>query len=139
MRICNFASLEDKFNFGRYQGLSLADVLDINSSYLSWCIKHCTSMIFQLTDSAVEEIRAVYPKFIMDSLFEDKRIRNLYRHHNEELNDNYVADWDDSSDYEEPRTYDRYGGSWAQDVEGYSDDDIDTILDGDPSAFWNID
>ena len=22
---------------------------------------------------------------------------------------------------------------------GYSDDDIDTIFDGDPSAYWNID
>lgn len=32
-----------------------------------------------------------------------------------------------------------YSGSWAQDVEGYSDDDIDTIFDGDPSAYWNID
>ena len=27
----------------------------------------------------------------------------------------------------------------AQDEMGYSDDDIDTIFDGDPSAYWNID
>lgn len=31
------------------------------------------------------------------------------------------------------------GGSYAQDEMGYSDDDIDTIFDGDPSAYWNID
>lgn len=30
-------------------------------------------------------------------------------------------------------------GSQAQDEMGYSDDDIDTIFDGDPSAYWNID
>ena len=36
-------------------------------------------------------------------------------------------------------TYERYGGSYAQDEMGYSDDDIDTIFDGDPSAYWNID
>lgn len=41
-------------------------------------------------------------------------------------------------DYEES-TYDRYGGSYAQDEMGYSDDDIDTIFDGDPNAYWNID
>lgn len=41
-------------------------------------------------------------------------------------------EWDD-----EP-TYDKYASSWAQEVEGYSDDDIDTIFDGDPSAYWNI-
>lgn len=48
-------------------------------------------------------------------------------------------DYDDySHDYEEP-TYDRYNGSYAQDEMGYSDDDIDTIFDGDPEAYWNID
>ena len=35
--------------------------------------------------------------------------------------------------------YGRYRGSYAQDELGYSDDDIDTIFDGDPSAYWNID
>lgn len=43
-----------------------------------------------------------------------------------------------SSDQEEP-TYDRYNGSYVQDEMGYSDDDIDTIFDGDPDAYWNID
>ena len=48
-------------------------------------------------------------------------------------------DYDDySHDYEAP-TYDRYNGSYAQDEMGYSDDDIDTIFDGDPDAYWNID
>lgn len=36
-------------------------------------------------------------------------------------------------------TYERYGGAYAQEEMGYSDDDIDTIFDGDPSAYWNID
>lgn len=40
---------------------------------------------------------------------------------------------------EDERTYERYNGSYAQDVEGYSDDDIDTSFDGDPDAYWNID
>lgn len=35
--------------------------------------------------------------------------------------------------------YGKYSGSWAQEVEGYDDDDIDTIFDGDPDAYWNID
>lgn len=32
-----------------------------------------------------------------------------------------------------------YRGSYAQEEMGYTDDDIDTIFDGDPSAYWNID
>lgn len=30
-------------------------------------------------------------------------------------------------------------GPGVQDVEGYNDDDIDMIFDGDPLAYWNID
>ncbi len=39
----------------------------------------------------------------------------------------------------EPQTFEQYRGSYAQDEMGYSDDDIDTIFDGDPLAYWNID
>ena len=39
----------------------------------------------------------------------------------------------------EPQHYSRYAGSYAQDEMGYSDEDIDTIFDGDPLAYWNID
>lgn len=47
---------------------------------------------------------------------------------------------DDNIDYEYERpSYGRYAGTYAQDEAGYSDDDIDTIFDGDPSAYWNID
>ena len=35
--------------------------------------------------------------------------------------------------------YERYNGSYAQDVEGWSDQDIDDVFDGDPDAYWNID
>ncbi len=41
--------------------------------------------------------------------------------------------------YEERPTYVKYEGTYAQDVAGYSDDEIDTILDGNPDAYWNID
>lgn len=147
MRKCNFVSIADQFNFGRYNGLSLADVLDINPSYLSWCVKHCTGVIFQLEDEVLEEVKIVYPNFIMDNLFAERRIWQLYRTGYEDLEEyenhegnEYSDNWDEyNSNYEDSNTYERYSGSWAQDVEGYSDDDIDAIFDGDPSAYWNID
>ena len=46
---------------------------------------------------------------------------------------------DEIAKIQEEDTYERYNGSYAQDEMGYSDDDIDTIFDGDPSAYWNID
>lgn len=39
----------------------------------------------------------------------------------------------------EGQSYGRYAGTYAQDEMGYSDDDIDTIFDGEPDAYWNID
>lgn len=35
--------------------------------------------------------------------------------------------------------YGEYAGSYAQDVEGYSDDVINDAFEGDPDAYWNID
>lgn len=32
-----------------------------------------------------------------------------------------------------------YSGTYAHDVMGYTNDDINTIFDGDPNAYWNID
>ena len=47
--------------------------------------------------------------------------------------------YDDENDFLNNRTFGEYAGSWAQDVEGYSDDEIDDIFDGIPDAYWNID
>lgn len=138
---CEFESIENQFNFGRYKGLSLADVLDINPSYIDWCVKYCTGVIFKLSDTVIEEIKIAYPNFIMDAFFDSRRIGSLSQEDYDDYdgqNDYDSVDDDSLCNYDSP-TYDRYSGSWAQDVEGYSDDDIDTIFDGDPSAYWNID
>ncbi len=48
-------------------------------------------------------------------------------------------DYYDSSSEDNYNGYGQYAGTYAQDEMGYSDDDIDTIFDGDPDAYWNID
>ena len=139
--LCEFHALDDHFNFGRYKGLCLSDVLDINPSYVSWCVKHCTGVVFRLYDEAISQINYVYPAFKMDALFESKRIYNLNRstYYYSDCSDYVYAYSDLENDWSDAPTYGRYSGSWAQDIEGYSDDDIDTIFDGDSSAYWNID
>lgn len=51
----------------------------------------------------------------------------------------YDNGFDLADDFWEEQTYERYNGSYAQDVEGWSDQDIDDVFDGDPDAYWNID
>ena len=55
------------------------------------------------------------------------------------INPDYTPYLDPAEFYEEEQTYDCYNGSYAQDVEGWSDQAIDEVFDGDPEAYWNID
>ncbi len=57
----------------------------------------------------------------------------------EETSDDYSYDEYDEYDDVEPRTYDEYNGTYVQDVMGWSDQEIDDVLDGEPDAYWNID
>ncbi len=43
------------------------------------------------------------------------------------------------SNSKERGTYSEYNGTYVQDVMGWSDQDIDDVLDGEPDAYWNID
>ncbi len=89
----------------------------------------------------MNEIRLIYPGKFCSTEFEKARLNNIKL-----CKDlcKEVGNWedefpDDDFDIYEKPTYERYRGSWAQDEMGYSDDDIDTIFDGDPDAYWNID
>ena len=66
----------------------------------------------------------------------DEEVYDDYDDYDED--DIYYCNKDDE-DEDEYNGYGRYAGSYAQDEMGYSDDDIDTIFDGDPDAYWNID
>lgn len=53
-----------------------------------------------------------------------------------------TKDYDVQSDSDylhQERTYNDYNGSYAQEVMGYSDQDISDAFDGDADAYWNID
>lgn len=60
-------------------------------------------------------------------------------HPEENYWDEGTEEYYEPEDYFEEPTYNDYNGSYAQDVEGWSDQDIDEVFDGDPDAYWNID
>ncbi|MDO4993846.1 MAG: hypothetical protein Q4E32_02450, partial [Bacteroidales bacterium] len=125
-----FDDIGTPFRFGRYKGWSLRRVIEQNPSYLYWCVDAIPS--FRISPDAISQIREMYPMFIIT--------QNFGGHIEEyEEDDDYEPDYDDSSyddNYksEVNPTYERYSGSYAQDIMGYSDDEIDTIFDGDPDA-----
>lgn len=148
-----FDHISDKFTFGKYCGYTLSDVLDKNEEYVDWCMMNVEG--FVLTDEVMDEFKKIYPDFIISSAFLLKQTLKLLEITDDEEENEYDDEWDGLTPAErylkangreyigwersEPATYNRYNGTYAQDEMGYSDDDIDTIFDGDPSAYWNID
>ena len=132
MRMSNsyyFDNIASVFRFGKHRGKSLWNVISEDDSYVYWCINNIPE--FMLSNEALKQIREVFPEFIVTS--------NFSGHIGEpSCLEEYYED-DNWHEYEEESTYERYRGSYAQDEMGYSDDDIDTIFDGDPLAYWNID
>jgi hypothetical protein len=70
-----------------------------------------------------------------NSLFHEASDKNEIYEDDGYDDDEYV---DTDYDYNN-ESYGEYAGSYAQDVEGLSDDFINDVLDGDPDNYWNID
>lgn len=133
--------LDDKFDFGKFSDCPFAEVIKYNPEYISWVVKNVSGSICVFCDSVIEELRIMFPQFETSSSFETMRHQRIAEF--EDLKDDYynVDRFDDYKLYDkyESPTYEQYISSYAQDEMVYSDDDIDTILDGDPDAYWNID
>ena len=124
-----FIDIASVFRFGKHRGKSLWNVLSEDDSYVYWCINNIPE--FTISKERLKLIRELFPMFIVTSRFANQIGEP------EDLEDFEEEDgWREN--VEEP-TYERYSGSYAQEEMGYSDDDIDTIFDGDPLAYWNID
>ena len=113
------------------------DVLLNDPTYIYWCANNI--MEFGIHTDVIKQIREIDPSIILPVILE----RVIYDWDEEDEEEDYYEDYYDepyeNNSYMDEPTYERYNGSYAQDEMGYSDDEIDIIFDGDPSAYWNID
>ena len=68
-----FDSISDKFDFGKFKGSSLAEVLRWNPDYVNWVIQNVSGTRCVITDKAVEEMKFIFPNIILTSDFEECR------------------------------------------------------------------
>jgi len=131
----HFEDISSTFSFGKYKNQPLCRVIEEDSQYIYWCINNIPE--FSISINCLNQIRMVFPMFIITiSFFHHIRWKRDEEDYDE---DDYGEDgYEEDEDFRH-YTYERYNGSYAQSVMGYSDDDIDTIFDGDPLAYWNID
>ena len=74
-------------------------------------------------------------KVVKGSLTQNLVLSNLLsKNESHHMDSNDYIEHDDYGNH-----YGEYAGYYAQDVEGYSDDIIDDVFEGDPEAYWNID
>lgn len=126
-----FYFLDTEFTFGKYEGKTVRQILDLQPSYIDWCAINLDH--FYLSNQMIEAIKSIKPDFIISDEGKRKLSDKYSTWEREQEQDDY------DEDFEEEATYENYNGSYAQDVEGWSDQDIDDVFDGDPDAYWNID
>jgi len=129
-----FYDIDTEFTFGKYEGKTVREILELQPKYLDWCAINLDH--FYISDEVIEEIKTIISDFKISEEGE-KKLSEKYENWESEQ-ENYNDDYSDY-DYRERPTYENYNGSYAQDVEGWSDQDIDDVFDGDPDAYWNID
>lgn len=138
---CHIYYLDQIILFGKYKNMLFEDIIEQNPSYIDWMVEHFSDFI--VAQEVRKDIEDMFPSFKIPSnmKFLPREEMGFYDFDNyiedDEITDNDYQ-YEQYEQYEHP-TYERYNGSYAQDEMGYSDDDIDTIFDGDPSAYWNID
>lgn len=134
-------SLSDEFRFGKFNGCTLGEIMTTNPDYVVWAAKNVVGKWCCFTENAIDELNIMFPDFDYDDSFlravERQRAEYEESHFPNEKSD-CNEDYYEPSYYEE-QTYGRYAGSYAQDEMGYSDEEIDIVFEGDPSAYWNID
>ena len=128
-----FYTLDTEFTFGKYEGKTVKEILELQPTYLDWCAINLDH--FYLSDEIIEEIKIIKPDFTITEEGKQKLADKYSTWEVEQQQDDY----DDHDDYDRRESYGQYEGSYAQDVEGLSDDFINDVLDGDPYAYWNID
>jgi hypothetical protein len=133
-KIMKFYDLNTELTFGKYRGKTIKEILSIRASYLNWCSINLDH--FYLSDEVIKEMKEVKPNFSMSNEAVQKLTEKYTLWENEQTQNNL----DDQDYVEDDRpTYTQYRDSYAQDVEGWSDQAINDAFGGEADAYWNID
>ena len=119
-------TLDTEFTFGKYEGKTVKEVLELQPNYIDWCAINLDH--FYISDEAITEIKEIKPDFTITEEGKQKLADKYSTWENEQEQDDY----DDYDDYSP--SYEKYGGAY-----GYDDDTIDSAFEGDPENYWNID
>ena len=90
-----YYNLNSVFRFGKYNGLSLSQILSIQSSYINWCLENLDHFYISIEDQLA--IKNIYNEFIIN---EDKMSFEVADYDDYECESNYEQDsFEDFTDW----------------------------------------
>ena len=115
-------NLDSIFTFGKFKGKTVKEVIELQPSYLDWCLKSIDS--FSISENVITEIKANKPDFTFSSEALQKiSIKNVKQQLTEETTRNSDYDSTDYSDFADSSDWNHY------------DDSLD--MDQQSVEFWN--
>lgn len=126
-----YYDIDTVFTFGKYEGMSVKEVVSIQPSYIGWCAVNLDH--FYIDNSEIANLREISPGFSLSEEAVNKLQEKyeLWMEESEEDNDNDYYDYPDYNDYERD-TFDaltdgQYGSydDWRE-----NGGDIDGLMDG---------
>jgi len=146
----------DEFNIKNYSLNKEKPVLACgNPDYIEWCIRNVDFFYMNPEElSSLQELDVylfigISVEHKIEDIYEYKPKIKVIKHlFNEEIININKAKFDteierdhhsQQNDFANEKSYGKYSGSYAQDVEHWSDQEIDDAFGGDADAYWNID
>ncbi|MDC1266741.1 hypothetical protein N8Z75_02065 [Crocinitomicaceae bacterium] len=137
MRNLKLYNLNTTFDFGMYTGKTIADIMDEMPCYLGWCSIQVDWFLIDL-----DELKEAFPDKEWSEtkgyLEVKEALDYKWEKYCSDIKEHVEASCYADDSYESD-SYGEYAGTYAQDVEGLSDDFINDVLGGEPDAYWNID
>lgn len=124
-----FYDLNTVFTFGKYEGMSVQEVVNIQPSYIDWCAINLDH--FYIDDSEIENLKEINPDFSLSEEAINKlqeKYDSLMQESDEEDNYYYYPDYDDHErDTFDALTDGQYGSydDWRE-----NGGDLDNLMDG---------
>ena len=112
--------LEREFTFGKFKGKTVEEVLDLQPSYIDWCIINLEH--FYISESVLQGIKRFKPDF---NLTEEGKQKLAYK-------DKFLKDEHEYNKWSQGLLYQNLN-DWLEDAAG--SDDPEMMND----AYWNMD
>lgn len=123
-----FYNLDTEFTFGKFEGKTVREVLDIQHSYIDWCAINLDH--FFISDEVIEEIKSIVPDFSISEEGQNKLSEKYETWENEQEDYDDYDNYDDYHDYERD-TFDALTDGQYGDYDDFreSGGDLDSLRD----------